>query len=152
LIGWEHEAYHAVRNTLARYTWCGDFADEEGFVSLFTEDAVLSIKGGEVFEGHAGIRRLVRGAESNVGPGERTTRGPLRHHVSSIRIEIESRILARAWSYFINLGPHGLDHWGRYADELVPDGDQWLFKRRRVSIDGASSNSLLFPNGPPSGE
>jgi SnoaL-like domain len=146
---WEHDAYHQIRNTLTRYTWFGDFGDEEGFVSLFTPDAVLSIKGREVYEGTEGIRRLMSNAYSDRSPEQLAQSGPLRHHVSSIRIEIESEHLARAWSYFINLGPHGLDHWGRYADELVPGDGIWLFRRRRVSIDGATDVSAQFPDGLP---
>jgi hypothetical protein len=146
---WEHEAWHAVRNTLARYTWCGDFGEVEDFVACFTGDAILSIKGGNVFEGPEGLRRLARGEGSSRPPRERAAMGPLRHHVSSVRIEIESAVHARAWSYFINLGPRGLDHWGRYADELIPVDGLWLLRRRRVSIDGASPDSVLFPDGPP---
>ena len=92
-MDWEHEAWHAIRNTLTRYTWCGDFGDVEGFVACFTQDAVLQIKGGAVFEGHAGMRRLGSGEGSTAAPASRaepTPRGPLRHHVSSIRIEVES--------------------------------------------------------------
>jgi len=146
---WEHEAWHGIRNTLARYTWCGDFGDVEGFVDCFTEDAVLEIKGGAVFKGHEGMRRLGSGEGSTAPAEARSTRGPLRHHVSSIRIEVESPELARAWSYFLTLGRHGLDHWGRYADELAAEGDRWLFRRRRVSIDGSTPASAMFPDGPP---
>lgn len=144
---WQHDAYHAVRETLTRYTWCGDFGDEAGFLSNFTRDATLEIKGDRVLEGHDGIRQLF--APGGPSDPKASTGGPLRHHVSSIRIEIESATRARAWSYFINLGPHGLDHWGRYADELVPDemAGRWLFHRRRVSIDGASADSVAFPGG-----
>ena len=65
---WEHEAWHAVRHTIARYSWCGDFGDVDGFVACFTEDAVLQIKGGATYEGHAGMRRLGSGAGPNDSP------------------------------------------------------------------------------------
>jgi len=144
---WEHAAHHAVRETLTRYTWSGDFDDEAGFLENFLADGVLEIKGDRILEGHDGIRQLFAppDAGDRVGPSS----GPLRHHVSSIRIVIESPTRARAWSYFTNLGPHGLDHWGRYADVLVPHGSEgrWLFQHRRVSIDGASAESVAFPGG-----
>lgn len=146
---WEHDARHAVRNTLARYTWCGDFGDVEGFVACFTTDAVLRIKGGAIYEGHDGLRRLGSGGGSPAPLGERATAVPLHHHVSSVRIEVDSPELARAWSYFVTLGRQGPDHWGRYADEFVPQGDLWLLRRRRVSIDGAAPTSTRFPDGPP---
>lgn len=146
---WEHDAHHAVRDTLTRYTWCGDFDDEAGFLANFVPDGVLEIKGDRVLEGHAGIRQLFDRGDAGSGGGAGSPGGPLRHHVSSIRIEIESPARARAWSYFTNLGPHGLDHWGRYADVLVPaeSGGRWLFQHRRVSIDGASVDSVGFPGG-----
>jgi len=141
---WKRNARMAVRDTIARYTWCGDFGDVEGFVACFTEDAVLEIKNGPVFAGHDGVRRLARGEGSPAtdGDGGAGSASPLHHHVSSVRIEIEDRELARAWAYFLVLGPVGIDHWGRYADELVPVGNRWLFRRRRVSVDGAAPGSL----------
>jgi len=146
---WEHDAWHGVRNTLARYSWCGDFGDVEGFVACFTPDAVLRIKDGEVFEGHDGVRRLASGGGSSASQGDRASGGPLHHHVSSVRIEADSPSLARAWCYFVTLGRRGPDHWGRYADELVPSDERWLFRSRRVSIDGSAPTSFMFPDGPP---
>jgi hypothetical protein len=144
---WERRARAEIRNTIARYTWCGDFGDVEGFVANFTEDAVLTVKDGGVFEGHTGLRRLASG-EGSRAPAERlATAGPLHHHVSSVRIEVESKQLGRAWAYFLVLGSHGLDHWGRYSDELVPVSERWLLRRRRVSVDGASVGSVHYPGG-----
>ena len=37
----------------------------------------------------------------------------------------------------------GLDHLGRYRDTLVPDGDTWLIKHRKVSTDWAAPNSAM---------
>lgn len=147
---WERRARHEIRATIARYTWNGDFGDVDGFVDCFTEDAVLTIKDGAVFEGHEGIRRLGSGGGSPVPSERRAAAGPLHHHVSSVRIEVESKERAHTWAYFLVLGPHGLDHWGRYADELVPVGKRWLIRRRRVSVDGVSSPSVQFPEARPS--
>lgn len=146
---WMHTAHHAVHDTLMRYTWCGDFDDADGFAANFQEDGVLEIKGDRTLVGHDGVRELFK--PSSLAQAAGAGGGPLRHHVASIRIEIESPTQARAWSYFTNLGPHGLDHWGRYADVLAPEpgGDRWLFKHRRVSIDGATPESVAFPNGLP---
>ena len=63
-----------IRNTIARYTWCGDFGDVDGFVACFTEDAVLTVKDGPVFEGHAGLRRLASG-EGSRAPARASRRG-----------------------------------------------------------------------------
>ena len=106
-----------------------------------------AVKDGPVFEGHAGLRRLASG-EGSRAPAERlVAAGPLHHHVSSVRIELESKRLGFAWAYFLVLGRHGPDHWGRYADELAPVGDRWLLRRRRVSVDGAARASVHYPGG-----
>jgi ketosteroid isomerase-like protein len=139
---WERRARAEIRDTIARYTWCGDFGDVEGFVACFTDDAVLTIKDGAVFDGHEGLRRLARGEGSGAPPEELAERGPLHHHVSSVRIEVESKTRARAWAYFLVMGRHGPDHWGRYADEFVPVDRRWLLHRRRVSVDGAAAGSV----------
>ena len=146
---WERRARAEIRSTIARYTWCGDFGDVEGFVACFTEDAVLTVKDGPVFEGHEALRRLASGAALEVPPERRAASGPLHHHVSSVRIEVESKDRGRAWAYFLVLGRHGLDHWGRYADELVPVAGRWLLHRRRVSVDGAAPGSVHHPEGLP---
>ena len=147
----ERRARAEILDTIARYTWCGDFGDVEGFVACFSADAVLTVKDGPVFEGHQGLRRLARGEGSRASPERLAADGPLHHHVSSVRIELTSRESARAWAYFLVLGRRGPDHWGRYADELVPGDGGWLLRRRRVSVDGAAPGSLPFPDGlPPS--
>ncbi|HKA15829.1 MAG TPA: nuclear transport factor 2 family protein [Myxococcota bacterium] len=144
---WERRARAEIRNTIARYTWCGDFGDVEGFVSCFTPDAMLTVKDGAVFEGHEALARLARGEGMRAPPERAAAFGPLHHHVSSVRIEVESKQSGHAWAYFLVLGRHGLDHWGRYADELVPVGERWLFRRRRVSVDGAAKGSVHYPDG-----
>ena len=52
-----------IRNTIARYTWCGDFGDADGFVACFTEDAVLTVKDGRCSRGMR-LRRLASGEGS----------------------------------------------------------------------------------------
>lgn len=68
------------------------------------------------------------------------------HHLASTRIEFETTSLARGRTYIVVWGPRGADHWRRYADKLVKDGDQWLFVRRRVSVDGRASHSVTQEN------
>ncbi len=150
---WQHQAWHAIRDTIARYTWCGDFGEVEGYVGCFTTDAVLEIKHHQRFEGHDELRHL--GAHGTATPSQSAARaaaGPRRHHVSSVRIEVPTPDTGKAWSYFLVLGRLGLDHWGRYSDELVPEADRWLLRRRRVSIDGVCPDSVVFPDGLPSAD
>jgi hypothetical protein len=145
---WQLAAREAIRDTIAQYTWRAEFMEEEAFGLLFREDAVLEIKGGRSYRGRNEIRGMLGATRERAQAGVPAPGGApvvLRHHVSSIRIELDARDRARAFSYFAVFGPEGPDHWGRYADELVPEGDRWLFARRRVSVDGAAPTSRLWP-------
>jgi SnoaL-like protein len=62
----------------------------------------------------------------------------IRHHVGSVVIELDGRERAQARCYFLAVTDRGVDHWGRYLDELVPSGDRWRFSHRRVRTDGVS--------------
>jgi uncharacterized protein (TIGR02246 family) len=145
-----------IRQLLAEYTWCGDFGDVEGFASKFTVDGVLDIKGRETLSG----RDAVLDAARNffwLSPeilARRRAAAPFRHHVSSVRIQVDDPCNAQAWAYFVVLGAHGPDHWGRYTDTLTREDGCWRFALRRVSIDGASPGSTHEPShaGAPSSE
>ncbi|MGZ4514654.1 MAG: hypothetical protein ACXVX5_08085, partial [Mycobacterium sp.] len=50
---------------------------------------------------------------------------------------------AHVSSYFTVVTQLGLDHFGRYRDTLVPAGDGWLIKRRKVSTDWAAPDSPM---------
>jgi hypothetical protein len=167
---WELEAREAIRDVIARYTWCGEFMDTAGFADCFTADAVLEIKGGASYRGREAIVGMIGdvrdrtraaaapaehaaasapAAERQTGPAAVRRHGPpavMRHFVANLRIELISSDRARAFSYFtVFMPPHGHDHWGRYADELVRDGGRWRFTRRRVSVDGAVPASRMWP-------
>ena len=146
---WELAAREGIRDTISRYTWCGEFMDAAGFAACFAEDAVLEIKDGATYRGRDGVVSMITGVRDRTraaAPATSSARAVMRHHVSSIRIELESPDRARAFSYFaVFVPPHGHDHWGRYADELVRAGERWLFARRRVSVDGAVAASRMWP-------
>jgi SnoaL-like domain len=147
---WELAAREGIRDTISRYTWCGEFMDAAGFADCFTADAMLEIKDGETFRGREGVLSMLAGVRdrtrATVEPTASAAPVVMRHHVSSSRIELEGKDRARAFSYFaVFLPPHGHDHWGRYADELVREGERWRFRRRRVSVDGAVQASRMWP-------
>ncbi len=145
---WQLAAREAIRDTLAQYTWRAEFMEVEAFGLLFRADAVLEIKGGRRYRGREEIRGMLGATRERTQAGAPAASGApvvLRHHVSSIRIELAARDRARAFSYFAVFGPEGPDHWGRYADELEPEGERWVFTHRRVSVDGAVPTSRLWP-------
>ena len=91
--------------------------------------------------GREAIRRHLASVVDDLAAA--TTRATLRHHVSSIRIELTGPDSASATSYFAVYTEVGLDHWGRYGDRFVRVDAQWLLEHRRVRVDGATPSSRL---------
>jgi 3-phenylpropionate/cinnamic acid dioxygenase small subunit len=110
-------------------------------VRCFTEAGVLDLEDEDDFAGRAAIRdRLARVVEGSVAVGARAL---VRHHVSSVKIDLTSPDRAQAASYFLVFTEVGLDHWGRYADQLERAGGEWRIAHRKVRVDGASANSRM---------
>jgi hypothetical protein len=141
--------------------------DAAGFADCFSVGALLEIKGGGAYRGReaivgmiTGVRDRTRalaaepavpsaGAAAAAPEAAAPAAGPppvMRHFVANVRIELLSPERARAFAYFtVFMPPHGHDHWGRYADELVREDGRWRFLRRRVSVDGAVPASRMWP-------
>lgn len=134
-------AREQIRDVISRYNHAGDRGDLEALVACFSGDGVLDLAGIDALRGRDAIRRHLAGVVSDLAA--RTQRALLRHHVSSVRIELEGEDSARAASYFLVFTEAGLDHWGRYGDRLVRAGDGWLIAHRKVRIDGATPNSRM---------
>jgi hypothetical protein len=131
---WELAARERIRETLARYAHCADRGRFEELVALFTEDGALDIEGRDPIVGRVAILDFVGRTKRSLAVG--SVQPFIRHHVSSVRIDVESPSQARAASYFLAITDRGPDHWGRYRDELAQVGGLWLFRRRMVRVDG----------------
>lgn len=136
-------AREAARDLIARYTWAGDRGRSDELAALFTVDGVLDVgdHGGR-WEGRDQIRAELE-ALTSADTDDRPDPGHVRHHVSSIRIEIASDTEIAAGSYFAVHTRIGLDHWGRYRDRIVLDDGNWRFAERGVRVDGSSDRSLM---------
>jgi hypothetical protein len=133
---WELSAREAVRHTISSYTY---FADRGLFAEvseLFAVDGVLEVDG--IGGARAVGRAEILGFFTGVGDNVTTTAPPgrMQHHVASVWVDVQSPEQARAASYFTVMTGAGVDHWGRYRDDFVPDGDRWLFAHRLVRTDG----------------
>ncbi|MDY0012584.1 MAG: nuclear transport factor 2 family protein [Rhodocyclaceae bacterium] len=135
----EMMAHVAIQDTQAHYVKWADGGRPAEFASLFTEDCVYTVVD-RVVHGRAGVEAFL--AEMIVAFTAHPTSGRLRHHLSSVVIDLVSPAEARATAYFMAVGPHGPDHWGNYRDRLVKVGERWLFAERRVQIDGRLDNSV----------
>jgi hypothetical protein len=144
-------AREAIRKTINAYTIAGDSRLPEVFHPLWAEDAILEFAG---FPPVPGFRRegrdAIRGGTaswSNV-PGEDpslTRTSFIRHNLTSCRIELTGTGTARARTYFIVFTELGPDHMGVYSDDLVREGDEWLFRHRQITLDWRAPGSLFPP-------
>src|SRR5688572_4471834 len=77
----------AVEDVMARYVWAVDSLDAEGYVAVFTEDAVID-SNGIISKGHGEIRKivtsLIQRRDDNKAKGLPTSN--LYHVISNVRI------------------------------------------------------------------
>jgi len=131
---WELIARESIRDLVARYNTNGDTGRFDQVVELFAPDAVMDVDG-QLFNGRDEIRTIFTSAADTL----RDRPGPLllRHHTSTLQIDVESETFARGRCYYQVLMAHGLDHWGRYLDEFAPVDGKWLITHRREQTDAA---------------
>jgi hypothetical protein len=139
---WELVAREQIRDTLARYNWSGDAGRVDGLAETFCADGILEIRGMEPLSGRSEIASFLGGVTGNVA---RTVdvKPVVRHNVANVLFTALTRDAAHVSSYFTVVTNIGLDHFGRYRDILVPDGDTWLIKHRKVSTDWAAPDSAM---------
>lgn len=145
---WELVARERCRDTLAKYTHAGDRFHLDEYVSAFSEDGVLEIRGAEPLVGRAAILERFRGgigkpASPREAQSAAGAKRIVRHNVTNLRFESLTQSEAFVASYFTVFTNVGADHMGRYRDRLVPVGDDWLIAHRFVSTDWHAPNSLF---------
>jgi uncharacterized protein (TIGR02246 family) len=133
---WELEAREAIRETIAQYAHHADAGRFAELADLFANDGVLEVRGEAPLAGRTAIRDYLVGVGAALS--DATTVPLIRHHVTSLSIDVVDRSEARAESYFLAITEHGLDHWGRYRDAFVRADDRWLFAHRRARTDGTT--------------
>jgi hypothetical protein len=139
---WELAAREQIRDTLARYNWSGDAGRLDGLAETFCTDGVLEIRGFAPLRGRSEIAAFLGGVTGDIA--DKLDVNPVvRHNLANILFTSLTRDQADVSSYFAVLTHIGLDHFGRYRDTLVPDGDTWLIKHRKVSTDWAAPNSTM---------
>ncbi len=138
----ELEAREQIRDTIARYAHCVDGGRFDDLVELFATDGVLEVEGKPPHRGRSAIRDVVTGTGRDLAAGAGAPR--IRHHVTNVLIELDGPDRARARCYFLAVTDRGVDHWGRYRDELVRGpGGRWRFAHRRVRTDGVVPGSWV---------
>ncbi len=144
---WQLAAREAIRHTIASYTYAADRGRFDDLVALFAPDGVLEVHGigGARAQGRDAIREFFTGVNTDVVAT--APPGRMQHHVSSVWIDVRSESTASASCYFMVMTGAGVDHWGRYRDELIPAGDRWLFAHRLVRTDGTTPGGWADSRG-----
>ena len=139
---WELVAREQIRDTLARYNWAGDAGRLDGLAQTFSVDGELEIRGLEPLHGRAAIAAFLGGVAAKIAV-DASVKPIVRHNIANVLFTEVAPAQAQVKSYFTVITNIGLDHCGRYRDTLVPDGDTWLIKHRKVSTDWAADNSAM---------
>jgi hypothetical protein len=144
---WKLVAREQIRDTLARYNWSGDAGRIGGLAETFCADGVLEIRGFEPLRGRSEISAFLGDVTGNVA-ADTDVKPIVRHNVANVLFTELTPDQAHVSSYFTVVTQIGLDHFGRYRDIMVPDGDTWLIKHRKVSTDWAAPNSAMARQPP----
>ena len=139
---WELVAREQIRDTLARYNWSGDAGRLDDLADTFCADGVLEIRGFEPLRGRSEIVAFLGGITGKVAGGA-DVKPIVRHNVASLLFNELTRDHAQVSSYFTVVTHIGLDHIGRYRDTVVPNGDTWRIRHRKVSTDWVAPNSAM---------
>ena len=130
----------AVEDVMARYVWAVDSLDREGYVAVFTEDAVID-SNGSISKGHEEIRRIVTGLvqrrDDNKSKGLPTSN--LYHVISNVRIAFPKPGEAVHQSYWQTVrrekdGKMTAAAMGRSEDRLVKRNGKWLIQGRKLTV------------------
>ena len=130
----------AVEDVMARYVWTVDSLDADGYVAVFTDDAIID-SNGSISKGHAAIRKIVTGLiqrrDDNKAKGLPTAN--LYHVISSVRITFPKPGEALHQSYWQTVrrdkdGRMIAAAMGRSEDRLVKRNGQWLIQWRKLTV------------------
>jgi uncharacterized protein (TIGR02246 family) len=130
----------AVEDVMNRYVWAVDSLDADGYVAVFTEDAVID-SNGTISRGRAAIRgivtSLIQRRDDNKAKGLPTSN--LYHVISNVRITFPAPGEAVHQSYWQTVrrardGVMSAAAMGRSEDRLVKRDGKWLIRSRTLTV------------------
>lgn len=130
----------AISEVMQKYVWSIDSLDVDGYVSVFTENAVID-SNGTLIQGHAAIRKVVTDLQTrydaNRSAGEPV--GRLYHVISNERINFVSATEAVYRSYWQTMrkstdNRYTAGGFGTSEDHLVKRHGQWLIQSRKLVV------------------
>ncbi|MBN1570837.1 MAG: nuclear transport factor 2 family protein [Acidobacteria bacterium] len=129
-----------VEDVMARYVWAVDSLDPEGYVAVFTEDAIID-SNGNISKGREEIRKivmsLIQRRDDNKAKGLPASN--LYHLISNVRITFPKPGEALHQSYWQTLyrekdGKMIAAAMGRSADRLIKRNGEWLIQERKLTV------------------
>ena len=130
----------AVEDVMTRYVWAVDSLDADGYVAVFTDDAVID-SNGTISKGHGEIRGIVtslsKRRDDNKAKG--LPAANLYHVISSVRITFPKPGEALHQSYWQTVrrdkdGRMIAAAMGRSEDRLVKRSGKWLIQNRTLTV------------------
>jgi uncharacterized protein (TIGR02246 family) len=130
----------AVEDVMARYVWAVDSLDADGYVAVFTEDAIID-SNGSISKGHEEIRgivtSLIKRREDNKAKGLPIAN--LYHVISNVRITFPKPNEALHRSYWQTVYRDAENRMtaaamGRSEDRLVKRDGKWLIQSRKLTV------------------
>ena len=130
----------AVEDVMARYVWTVDSLDADGYVAVFTDDAVID-SNGSISKGHEEIRKivtsLIQRRDENKAKGLPASN--LYHVISNVRITFPKPGEAVHQSYWQTVhrdtdGKMTAAAMGRSEDRLVRRNGKWLIQSRKLTV------------------
>jgi len=130
----------AVEDVMARYVWAVDSLDPEGYVAVFTEDAIID-SNGSISKGREEIRKivmsLIQRRDDNKAKGLPTSN--LYHLISNVRITFPKPGEALHQSYWQTVvrdkdSKMTAAAMGRSEDRLVKRNGKWLIQERKLTV------------------
>ena len=131
----------AVEDVMARYVWAVDSLDADGYVAVFTDDAVID-SNGSFSRGHAEIRKVVTGMIQRKEDAKAKGAPPpanLYHVISNVRVSFPKPGEALHQSYWQTVrrdadGKMTAAAMGRSEDHLVKRNGKWLIQFRKLTV------------------
>jgi 3-phenylpropionate/cinnamic acid dioxygenase small subunit len=130
----------AVEDVMARYVWSVDSLDADGYVAVFTEDAIID-SNGSISRGHAEIRKIVTGLKQRQDDNRAKglPAGRLYHVISNVRITFPKAGEAVHQSYWQTVrrdkdGRMIAAAMGPSEDRLVKRNGKWLIQSRKLTV------------------
>ena len=131
----------AVEDVMARYVWAVDSLDPDGYVAVFTDDAIID-SNGSISKGREEIRKivtsLIQRRDDNKAKGVPTSN--LYHVISSVRITFPTPgegALHQSYWQTVRRDKDGkmtAAAMGRSEDRLVKQNGTWLIQWRKLTV------------------